>query len=154
MKTFFGLVNVRLTLTKEQKKELAAIEAIIEDVLKKRTDYLRGVARAQGLTAATLAELKSESGLPFVEERQSGGVKIAVVKETTIAGSIVIEAAYLCRSFYERQKDTDTCGWVKGQPREQSYNSIGPLSGSAGTLFFCHLCGKQIGEEVTMRSLR
>ncbi len=157
MRGIFGLVNPELTLTPKEKKELAKFNERTDAIIKERIEYLRGLARAQGITAATLAELKSASGLPFVEEKGSKGMgdfTIATVKESTLAGPLVIDMAYLCHSSYERKAETDTCGWVKGQPREEGFNNIRPLSGSAGTQYFCRICGKQIGEDVTIRSLR
>jgi len=47
----------------------------------------------------------------------------------------------------------DVCKlYVRGEPREQRYNELGPLCGSAGTRYYCNFCNNQIGDDVKVCS--
>jgi hypothetical protein len=150
--------NSGIPLDNGEKKILQGFNAEILLAQKKTMDFLRDVVRKKGISAERLEYLKSESGEPFVEEksgenRSHGSYRKAAVKKNLSGGLPVleIESAYLCRpmdalSLKEKEDDTDSCGWVKGQPVEKNYDNIGHLSGSAGKRFFCRICGQQIGE--------
>jgi len=140
-----------LILNGKEKKVLAGLNLEASAILRKRTLYLREVARRKGMTSATLEGLKSKSGKPFVEEKtkRSWGrdYRQATIMGDSLAGlpPLAVETAYLCHSPYSKE-DPDSCGWVKGRPVEQEYDDISFLSGSAGTRYYCKICGKQIGE--------
>lgn len=117
---------------------------------------LRKAAGKNGILAQNLSDLKSKSGEPFREEKESGRRWGDDGYQMAIAGTgFKAETAYLCREmrlFKSPDDKGEGCGWVKGEPVKKRYHDIGPLSGSAGTRFFCRICGQQIGETVTRRS--
>ncbi|MEX1063878.1 MAG: hypothetical protein WD898_00930 [Candidatus Paceibacterota bacterium] len=141
-------------LTEGDKKELAQLEAKKSELDQERIKIIRKAAIKGGLAANNLEDLKSESGHPFIEEDGRASYKRAVAK-----GKIILpEMAYLCQSEYApivegtSGEKEDTCGWVKGEPLEKSYDEIGPLSGSAGSELFCKICGKRLCRIVAIRS--
>lgn len=126
---------------------MADFDRKINELQRQKMLKLRELARQKGLSALKLEDLKSECGKPFVEETGRGSFQIALAKDETKAGHY--EFAYLCASQYENPSgvvNKDTCGWVKGAPREELYDDIGPLCGSAGTRYYCIICGKMVGE--------
>ncbi len=153
----FPHLDDSLVLDDKKVKELDSAILVARVV---KIDYLRKIAREKGVTAPTLIELKSENGGLFKEkkEKSNGGCwgyaykkAVALPPPLKTPGAIISlspETAYLCCGIYSN-KDSDTCGWVKGDPVEREYDEIGPLSGSAGTRFYCRICGKMIGEKQT-----
>lgn len=136
-------------MTENDKAELAIINKIISEAQAAKITKLRELACKNGAAALKLEDLKSESGKTFVDKGKEFGCRSAVVLDISLA----LESAYLCISEYVNEADnTDTCGWVKGAPRQENYNNIGPLSGSAGTRFYCRICNKQLSKYATMFS--
>lgn len=136
-----------LELTDDEKQELAGFDRKINELQRQKVSKLREFARQKGLSALKLEDLKSERGKPFIKETGRGSFQIAAAKDKTRAGHY--EFAYLCASQHEnllKAGNKDTCGWVKGAPREEPYDNIGPLCGSAGTRYYCTICGKEVGE--------
>ncbi len=134
-------------LTEGEKRELADLESKIGKLKQQKVSKLRELARQKGVSALKLEDLKSECGRPFVEEAGRGSFHIAITKDESSPGHY--EFAYLCALQYENLSgagDKNTCGWVKGAPREEPYDNIGPLCGSAGTRYYCKICGKMVGE--------
>jgi hypothetical protein len=146
-----------LILTGKEKKTMAGFETQISAICQQKLDFLRGAARKKGITAATLDDLKSKSGEPFVEEKEKKGwghdYRMATVTaDSPITGKpLVTETAYLCCDMFSNN-DSGGCGWVKGQPIQRAYNDIGFLSGSAGYNISCKICGKLIGQHKTIMS--
>ena len=134
-------------LTEDEKRELAGFDQKIGELQRQKELKLRKLARQKGISALKLEDLESECGQPFVEEKEHSIYRRAMARDKT--DSLRFESAYLCASRYEapsRTGNKDTCGWVKGEPREERYDSIGPLCGSAGIRFYCRICGKMVGE--------
>lgn len=124
-------------------EELAGIEGDA------RIDLLRRWARRLGYSADTPELLRSERGLEFRED--DGGargrfpVRYAYEKESERRfGS---EAAYWCGYDPLFSGVIVGCGWVKGEPLAESYNNLGPLSGSAGVEYRCRVCRELIGRD-------
>jgi len=145
-------------LTEKEKEEIRQLDLKIAAAQLKRASYLRDVFRSRGLIAPTLEELKSDSGEPFIREERIRDVwgydyeKASAIKKTRV-GLLVKERAYLCREMFdEKDGDPNGCGWVKGEPSPVLYNNISLLSGSAGTEYYCQLCGKKIGEHQSVIS--
>ncbi len=145
-----------LKLDKKEKNDLAILNVEMATAARKKLEIIRGAARRQGIIADKLDDLKSESGQPFVEEKTKRSFfgqnfRIAVVRmDVSIAEKtlpVVEETAYLCKALYSCGGEKDSCGWVKGNPRHENYDDIGPLSGSAGVRYYCKICGKLIGED-------
>jgi len=123
-------------LTDKQKSEIAQLELASLAAQAKRVEILRKAARESGVTAESLDELRTENGQPFVEVgRVYGGYRQAVS---------LGERAYFCRPQY--MPEGPGCDWVIGEPVERQYDEIGVLAGSAGTRYYCRICGQQIGE--------
>lgn len=146
---FSGLTDGHpFELTENERRELADFDRKINELQRQKTLKLRELARQKGVSALKLEDLKSECGKPFIEEMSTSSFKMAIAKDETKVGHY--EFAYMCASQYEsplgRAGNKDTCGWVKGAPREESYNDIGSLCGSAGTRYYCKICGKMVGE--------
>jgi len=99
------------------------------------------VARKKGIIAEKLEDLKSSCGDPFKEKERDS------TRDYRKAMAGDVEAAYFCPTAH-----IEGCGWVKGFPNSERYNDIGCLSGSAGTRFYCQICGKLIAEHQFMRS--
>jgi hypothetical protein len=131
-----------LKLNKEEQAELAEINTELASLGHKKLQIIRSAAKRQGIAADKLSDLKSESGRPFVEEKIEKTFKLAVVRKE----SEILEVAYLC---FEPQNG---CGWVKGNPEYKNYDDIGFLSGSAGTEYYCKICGKTLGRKIYKRS--
>ncbi len=135
-------------LTEEEKRELADLESKIGELQRQKVSRFRELAGQKGVSALKLEDLKSECGKPFVKEAGcDDSFQIAIAKDETRVGHY--EFAYRCASQYENPLgagNKDTCGWVKGAPRDELYNNIGPLCGSAGTRYYCTICGKEVGE--------
>jgi hypothetical protein len=131
-----------LKLNKEEQTGLAEINTEIASLEHKKLQLVRSAAKRQGIIADKLSDLKSESGQPFVEEENEKIFKLAMVKK----GSEILEIAYLCLNPH------NSCGWVKGNPEYKNYDDIGFLSGSAGTEYYCKICGKFLGKKVYRRS--
>jgi len=130
-----------LVLNEEEKKKVQSFDLEILKVQKEKIEYLRSLAREKDITAACLKDLKSESGSPFIElQRERKGYEYREAKS-----SDKTEVAYLCCGMYIKE-DKDSCGWVKGRPKEQEYDEIGVIAGSAGIRYYCKICGKEIGE--------
>ncbi|OGZ24341.1 MAG: hypothetical protein A2896_01765 [Candidatus Nealsonbacteria bacterium RIFCSPLOWO2_01_FULL_43_32] len=158
-----GLDDKPIELNEDERKVVEALNmklwAIQLATMKEKAQFLREVARRQGLIAPTLKELKSESGKPFVERkikgiRRGGDYRRAVVEDLLMGRIRTVEIAYLCQSqpflikLAKRKKDKDGCGWVKGRPVEKPYDNIGVLSGS----YHCRVCDKEIGRRVDIMS--
>ena len=145
---FLGLSDgYPFELTEEERRELADLESKIGEFKRQKVSKLRELARQKGVSALKLEDLKSECGKPFVEETDCGSFQMVIVKDEARIGHY--EFAYRCASQYENlfgAGNKDTCGWVKGAPREEPYDNIGPLCGSAGTRYYCIICGKMVGE--------
>jgi hypothetical protein len=151
-----------LILTGKEKKTMAGFEAQISVICQQKLSFLREAARKKGITAATLDDLKSKSGEPFVEEKEKKTwgreYRLATVTEDSpITGkSMVTETAYFCCDmfsvFSKENENSDGCGWVKGQPIQKAYDDIGVLSGSAGYNIFCKICGKLIAQHKIVMS--
>jgi len=138
----------------EQEKEIyGSLSQHISKLMNEQLALLRKAARKKGIIAQNLADLKSEKGEPFREEK-SAGLQWGDGYQKAFAGSgIKMETAYFCKETQLFTNPADEgCGWVKGTPIEKKYNEIGPLSGSAGERFYCRICRQQIGEVITMRS--
>ena len=142
-----------LVLDEEEEKIITSFDSRIIAIKGERTLYLRKIAREKGITASSLEELKHENGELFEEKEKEerGMYRKAVSLNTSLEKALhispflcIAETAYLCHSMYS--DDEDSCGWVKGDPIEEKYNNIGPLSGSAGVRFHCRICGKVIGD--------
>ena len=71
-----GLDDKPIELNEDERKVVEALNmklwAIQLATMKEKAQFLREVARRQGLIAPTLKELKSESGKPFVERKIKG----------------------------------------------------------------------------------
>ncbi len=140
-----GLPDSRLfDFTESEKQELADFDRKINELQRQKILKLRELARQKGVSALKLEDLKSKCGEPFIEEKERDSYQRAVAQDKTKPHRY--EFAYLCASKYEIHPKENTCGWVKGEPREGSYNDIGPLCGSAGTRYYCIICGKMAGE--------
>ncbi|MDP3954657.1 MAG: hypothetical protein Q8Q06_04600 [bacterium] len=143
------------------------IQKIKKDVLKmfprqtkadkKRIKALRKKAWESGLAAKDLNDLKPKKGaLHFVEEdkdRRCYRVAVSMIRDV----DMVVEFAYFCMNEWNlklRKETKDTCGWVRGEPREEKFNTLGrqPLAGSSGYALYCNICGREICKEVLRRS--
>ena len=130
-----------LVLDEKEKKKVQSFDLEILKIQKERIEYLRSLAREKGIITSRLEDLKSKSGEPFIElQREREGHEHREAKS-----SDKTEVAYLCCGMYIKE-DKDSCGWVKGRPKEQEYDEIGVMAGSAGIRYYCKICGKEIGE--------
>jgi hypothetical protein len=132
-------------LTEEEKQELAVFTSVISELQRRKLAKLREFARQKGVAALELKDLKSGCGEPFIEEKCHSNYQRAAAKGK--AGSPSIEFAYRCawkRELFPGSENT--CGWVRGEPREEGYDNLGLLSGSAGRRFYCKICDKMLGE--------
>ena len=141
---FSGSGTHSFELTDSERQELADFDLRINELQQRKVSKLRELARQKGVSALKLEDLKSECGEPFVEEVGHGSSKRAIARDK--ANPHCPELAYLCVSEYEGLAGKDTCGWVKGEPRREQYDNIGPLCGSAGIRYYCIICGKMVGE--------
>lgn len=132
-----------LELDKNEKSELDNFDIAIMLAECDKIVRVREIARQKGLTAASLEDLKSESGELFVEiDRQKTDHCLYHTASTKEKKN---EIAYLCCSMYIDDSKTG-CGWVKGSPTKFPYDEMGPMCGSKGYRHFCKICGKKIGE--------
>lgn len=142
-----------LGLNDDERRELAGFDVEISKLRQQKISRLRELAMQKGISALKLEDLKPECGKPFVEEaRRDSGYKRAIVRDET--RSLYPELAYLCaseRDIHFENKE-DTCGWVRGEAREERYNNIGPPRGSAGIRYYCKICGKMVGELIEVVS--
>ncbi len=135
-----------LVLNEDEKAELAKLNREIARLQTERISKLREFARQKGITAARLEDLKSECGQPFIEDESGFSYRRATAKGEGKSHR-ELEIAYLCASPYlMKGEDEYTCGWVKGNVIRKKYDEIGLMSGSAGTRYFCKICGKQVAE--------
>ena len=140
--------NNPLILTDADERALGELNAEIVGIQHKKILLLRKAARESGLTAPSLEELRSKSGKPFQKLKQQSDYRKAVVRRDTQPVNFIEESAYLCQPMYAEMTPkgmTEECGWVKGNPVGGAYDSIGPLSGSAGIDYYCKICGTLIG---------
>jgi hypothetical protein len=136
-------------MTDVERTEITVFDSVIAQAKKQKLQKIRELAWKKGVAALKLEDLKSNCGVPFTERDLYFGYKIgAAMNELTQEP----ELAYLCTSQYNPEPDSDTCGWVKGEPRQANYDNIGPLSGSAGARFYCRICNKKLSEYATMFS--
>lgn len=134
-----------LELTEEERRELVGLESKVGELQRQKVSRFRELARQKGASALKLEDLKSECGEPFIEEKERDSYQRAVAQDKTKPHRY--EFAYLCASKYGIRPEENTCGWVKGEPRRERYDDIiGPLCGSAGTRYYCTICGKMVGE--------
>jgi hypothetical protein len=141
----FGDKN-RFVLTAEEQSEMADFERRKNQVEAEMNARRREIARAAGLCAENLADLKSNVGVPFVEKEKPhrGHFRTAVAaKNAGRLPRLHWEPAYFCPG----------CGWVRGVPNSSSYNAIRPMAGSSGEEFKCKICGTVVGEEIMVQSL-
>jgi len=116
----------------------------IEALRRKEQASMLEFARNAGLVTTRLADLRATDGGIFTltETHPDEPQKAAAANG---------ETAYRCRK--PGSKDSRTgCGWVKGRPQAKGYSNIGPLSGSAGAKYFCHICERQIGQHAFVHS--
>ena len=135
-------------------KEMERLESFDMEILiikQKKKDYLREIAKNKGLIAEKLEDLKSENGKPFEEIKKKDSSSRYNTTDYRKAVAFPLETAYLCHAMFIKD-DPDSCGWVKGEPHAKEYNTLGPLSGSAGIRYYCRICGKQIAEYPTIFS--
>ena len=130
-------------LSENERRELAELDSGVARLQQQKISKLRELARKKRIAAERLEDLKSECGRPFVEQK-GYGYKIAAAASK--AKPFSQELAYLCISEYETRRGKDTCGWVKGEPKSEKYDNLGPLCGSAGTRYYCRICGKLLWE--------
>lgn len=143
-----------MELTAEEQTTLAVLDQSLNFFLSAKLKFLREAHGNRGEIATTLEGLKSKRGRPFVPmERFPGRRYTQAVVQVEAPFSLAVETAYLCKGIYQ-EEDPDSCGWVKGEPNERSYDDIGVLSGSAGHRYYCRICGKQIGEVYLIMSFR
>lgn len=131
-----------LELNEAERQRLNAFDFGVVVSQLAKTHHLRELARAKGLAAMNLEDLKSKSGKPFIEDDRQNthrDYRTARTQEKEY------EIAYLCCCMYFDDSKKG-CGWVKGKPQETNYDEIGPMSGSAGFRQFCKICGTKIGE--------
>ena len=162
---FFSGGVEQLVLTEAERERLAGfdrsmqmLQVQIVAAQLERIACLREFARAHGFMTTTLEDLRSACGEPFIEDPTSKQYKIyrratARKKPSAAAGKFpmsAVEEAYFCVSMYSLSDAG--CGWVKGVPAGRLFDNIGPLSGSAGTRYFCKVCNQQIGELATRHS--
>ncbi len=123
-----------------ENRELALIDRQIAELQTLRLKKVRDFARQKGETALKLEDLKSESGKPFIRDRES----VRHWKSATAdVNRCQDESAYLCCSEYTvEDNNPNTCGWVKGEPKGEKFDNIGPLSGSSGRNYYCRICNK------------
>lgn len=136
-----------LKFDKNLRNELGIIESQIAALQFEKKALLRKVAQKQGLSAEKLEDLESECGEPFIAEKNINLKSF----DRASAGKEDRETAYFCGRSLFHDKVMEGCGWVKGEPNTNSYNDIGPLSGSAGTVYYCRICGDEVGR-VTIRN--
>lgn len=107
------------------------------------------ILKNDGVIAENLFELKSKSGKLFVIiDNDPYCMATAHNKDDAPRYKLLTdERAYLCKNVLG-----DGCGWVKGIPLQEKYNDIGVLCGSAGYIYKCQICGRQIGELATRKS--
>lgn len=143
-----------MEFTAEEQAILATLDQNLQSARSAKLEFLREAYKNRGEIAPTLEGLKSRSGKPFVlgRERELTGMHGCASTIAKIPFPHQEEAAYLCRGIYQ-EEDLDSCGWVKGDPQEVPYNNIGILGGSAGSRYYCRICGKQIGEDRQVMSL-
>lgn len=112
-----------------------------------RTEYIREQARALGLTASDLSDLRSETGRGFAEETQYGGLYdgLRTALEQSDDRMFSRQQAYWCGMRGFNQELHEGCGWVIGVPIQKPYDTIGLLSGSRGVEFYCRVCGRLLG---------
>lgn len=139
-----------LILTDTDRGTLAGLDVEIASIQHKKILLLRKAARESGLTAPSLEELRSKSGKPFQELKRHSdySYRKAVVRRNTKPVNFIEESAYLCQPMYAEMMPKgmiEECDWVKGNPAREVYDNIGPLSGSAGTEYYCKICGTLIG---------
>jgi hypothetical protein len=137
------------SMTDEERVEIAVFDSAIAQAGTQRVKKMRELAWKKGAAALKLEDLKPKCGVPFGLGRPHCGYQRA---QAFTLESIEPEMAYLCTSQYNPEPDSDTCGWVKGEPRQSNYDNLGPLSGSAGARFYCRICNKQLSEYATMFS--
>lgn len=128
--------------------KLAKIQHQIAKIEKKKMAKIRQIAWRTGVAALKLKDLKSEYGGFVVQKERYGYQRALAIKKE---GEYVVdhEGAYQCvNEFASLEEKGQTCGWVRGEPTKRKYDEIGPLSGSAGTEYFCRICHKHLGRFV------
>lgn len=133
----FSESRLPFKLSEAEQEQLNEVDRQISHLESQRGSLIKASGIRQGFIAANLADLKSDSGLPFV--MNSKGTRAYARKG--------VEEAYLCKGFMG-QLPENGCGWVKGSPREEDYDHLAPLAGSKGKNVFCLICGKQIDRHV------
>ena len=145
-------------------QEIAELYRPIRLLEKRKRELERLIAIKKGRVDVNLADLKTADGLPFKEIPRKNMEKIEDVDDHRYfsyaeAGIPIARAAV--PSSEKSAKITSKemayhchfCGfWVKGEPNESSYDSLGMLAGSRGTMFHCSFCGEYVGEHAIMHS--
>jgi len=154
------------------RKELNLIDAQITNLQAEKKFLKRKAARKSGLTAEKLENLKSESGLLFIEDEYEKysqtlkkeppdktrervfpychGYEQKKIK-TASTTKHRKETAYFCGTGFP--ENADGCGWVIGAPNSEEFNTLATLSGSVGVNHYCHICGNKVGELTWSNSL-
>jgi len=124
---------------------------------KKRIEALRKKAWKSGVAAKNLNDLKpKKDALCFVEENKDRNYyRVAVSRDEGVY--LVVESAFFCMNEWDlrlKKEPEDTCGWVRGEPRKEKFNTLGrqPLAGSSGYILHCNICGRELCKEVLRRS--
>lgn len=153
-----------LRLDKDAEEKIASINSKVGVLREEAIAIYRDQAWKQGIASLELKDLHYK-GKSFAKAE----IREIWYKEATIYEKVcnkrtpkvkmrfLLAQAYLCKSrhslfFKDTNDDSDTCGWVLGRPTEKPFNTIKILSGSAGTNYYCRICGKRIGERITARS--
>lgn len=155
----YGESGGQVKWPKEVEKAILELNQAVGKAEEQKINYLRAKAIELGFAATELKDLRSEKGRSF-EEREKvphrwGELRKAHEVLESGEDTYKQEWAYFCGftdSFGKQEKIHIGCGWVRGWPKDQEYDDIGVLSGSAGIRFSCQICGMKVGEDQQMVS--
>ncbi len=127
----------------ELEKKIKEIQMEISGLKTKEIFILREIARKKGIIARNLSDLGEFEEIKPGEKHPNPlllpkKIKMAMIPGTDIFKRNPEKVTYFCKRG---------CGWVKGFPKEKWYNDLGLLSGSAGWVYLCHICGEPLARE-------